>query len=177
MKKQIFFLSIMVSFAHTLYGMSSNEIIRTMISTHTRAFDKRNTYDDRLDNEHINNFNTVINEAEKFVVNNSDTHKKQLLTYFYYIKNANYQLVNEIKLIYGQLKNGKATDAIYQREEPVFSTIDTDMQNIQNQLKLMTSADENETQAIRLVNILAKLISVTARKAKNNLAILPRLPM
>src|SRR4030095_9551752 len=78
MKKQIFFLSIMVSFAHTLYGMSSNEIIRTMISTHTRAFDKRNTYDDRLDNEHINNFNTVINEAEKFVVNNSDTHKKQL---------------------------------------------------------------------------------------------------
>jgi hypothetical protein len=167
----------MVSFAHTLYGMGSNQIIQTMISTHTRAFDKRNTYEDRINNEHVNNFNIVINEAEKFIVNNSKKHKKELLTCFYYIKNANYQIVNEVKLIYGQLKDGNATNAIYQQEEPIFSTIDTDMQNIQNQLKLMTSTDENETQAIRLVSIFAKLISVTARKAKNNLEILPRLPI
>ena len=175
MKKQIFFFSLIALSAHTMYGMDSETILRTMISTHTRAFDKKNTYEERINNGYVNNFNIVIDETEKFVVNNSDKHKKQLLTYFYHIKNANYQTVNEIKLIYGQLKDGKTTNALYQQEAPVFSAIDTNMQNIKNQLKLMTSTEKNETQAIRLVSALATLIGVIARKAKNDLGALPKL--
>ena len=154
---------------YTINGLTNQQVLQTIVGSHTRVFDKKNTYQSPMDAQDLNNWDQAIEEVKIFIKKNSKTHKTSLLNYFDLIKNANNNLINAIKIAYGQIINNESVITVYSHVGSTFSSIENKMQRIQNELEWVASKKEMENQTIKLVSLLAKFVGISAKKARTNL--------
>jgi hypothetical protein len=166
MKKQIIVLMALVG-VQGLYGITDQQILQVMVSTHTRAFDRANMYEKALESEDINKWYETIQAVRDFISLNSKKNKKQLLRYLDQIQSANDQVISAIKIAYAQLAAGE--EDVYEQLGGVFTSINNEMKSIQRQLEWVASNVDAENKAIKLVSFLAKFVGTTAYKADVNL--------
>ncbi len=170
MKKQIVLIIIISSISiYNIKGLTNQQVLQTLVGSHTRVFDKKNSYQSPMDAQDLNNWDQAIEEVKNFIKKNSKAHKKLLLNYFDLIKNANNNLINAIKIAYGQIINNESVITVYSQVGSTFSSIENQMQRIQNELEWVASKKEVENQATKLVSLLAKFVGISAKKARTNL--------
>jgi len=71
---------------YTINGLTNQQVLQTIVGSHTRVFDKKNTYQSPMDAQDLNNWDQAIEEVKIFIKKNSKTHKTSLLNYFDLIK-------------------------------------------------------------------------------------------
>lgn len=169
MKKKLLVISFLCLVFQQLYSLTDQEVLRGIVSNHTRALDGRNMYDKPLDPQDLRGWYKAIMDVKDFVVKNSKKKKKQLLKYFQEIETANNNLINGIKGVYGEIRMGELDRDVHKGFSKKFTSIDADMKRIQKNLDWIVSKIDVENQAIKLMRTLAQFVGVTARKANKDL--------
>jgi hypothetical protein len=102
MKKQIFFVGVMVG-ACNLYGsIDSDRIDRQLSNAAPKAFGSFMMFKDRINPQGLDEWNAAINEG-KDVIATANKKSKKVLEYCKRIDDANNELINTIKLTYNMM--------------------------------------------------------------------------
>jgi hypothetical protein len=167
MKKYIVIFSALLLTAQYASGITKNDILQALVSSHNGAFGKDNLYKEQITSDQLNAWNSAMNEMKKFVVANSSNAlgmkdgdlTKALST----IEAANIDLVNTIKITRATItspatvkQNISALDRIKQAMLQVQKNI--------NAATFMTNKAEKTLAKEILINA-AMFIETTAAKA------------